>query len=690
MINDKLINPRSIVIVGGSNDTGKPGGKVLKNIIDNRYKGRIYVVNPKEDMVQGIKSYRNPEDLPDTDLAILAVAARHCLPVVELLATKKNTKAFIILSAGFSEESEDGALLEKKIADIVNSAGACLIGPNCIGIMNQYHSSIFTSPVPKMDPKGVDFISGSGAIAVFIMESGLPKGLKFSSIYSVGNSAQSGVEDILKFMDKTYDPKTSANVKLLYIESIDDPDKLLKHASSLIRKGCKIAAIKSGTSEAGSRAALSHTGALASSDLAVDALFRKAGIVRCYGREELITVASVLLHPEIKGRNIAIVTHAGGPAVMLTDALSDGRHKIPVIEGRESEKLLSMLNEGASVSNPIDLLATGTARQLELVLDYCENKFRNIDAIMVIFGSTGLHEVFDAYEVLHKKMVSCKIPIFAILPSLFTARREVEYFLSKGHINFPDEVLLGRAVSKVYSTPKPAEDRILRDDVDIPRIRKLVENAPEGFAPPGLVRDLLNAAGIPAVFEEVCNAFNETLIAARKISYPVVMKVVGPVHKSDLNGVVLNINSDQHLEAEYRRLMKINGAEAVLVQKMLAGTELFIGAKYEPAFGHIILCGLGGIFVEVLQDVSSGLAPLTYAEAYSMIRSVKSYRIIKGTRGKPGINENLFATIIVHLSTMLRFATEIKELDLNPLIGHGHDITVVDARILIRKQNPVV
>ena len=690
MINDKLINPRSIVIVGGSNDIGKPGGKVLKNLIDNSYKGSIYVANPKEDRVQGVKSYRNPEDLPDSDLAILAVAARHCLPVVELLAAKKNTKAFIILSAGFSEESEEGALIEKKIVDIVNSAGACLIGPNCIGIMNQYHSSVFTSPVPKMDPSGVDFISGSGATAVFIMESGLPKGLKFSSIYSVGNSAQLGVEDILKYMDKSYDPKRSARVKLLYIESIDDPDKLLKHASSLIRKGCKIAAIKSGTSEAGSRAALSHTGALTSSDLAVDALFRKAGIVRCYGREELITVASVLLHPEIKGRNIAIVTHAGGPAVMLTDALSDGRHRIPVIEGSDSEKLLSMLNEGASVSNPIDLLATGTAGQLEMVLDYCENKFRNIDAIMVIFGSTGLHQVFDAYEVLHKKMVSCKIPIFAILPSLFTARREVEYFLSKGHINFPDEVLLGRAVSKVYSTPKPAEDRILRDDVNIPRIKKLVATAPEGFAPPGLVRDLLNAAGIPAVSEEVCNTFNEAVVAAKKISYPVVMKVVGPVHKSELNGVVLNINSDQHLEAEYRRMMNITGAQAVLIQKMLSGTELFIGAKYEPAFGHIILCGLGGIFVEVLQDVSSGLAPLTYAEAYSMIRSVKSYRIIKGTRGKPGINENLFAKIIVHLSTMLRFATEIKELDLNPLIGHGHDITVVDARILIRKQSPVV
>ncbi len=686
MINEKLINPRSIVIAGGSNDIGKPGGKVLKNIIDSGFTGELYVVNPKEDLVQGVKSFRDPEGLPDIDLAVLAIAARHCLPMVEVLAGRKNAKAFIILSAGFSEESKEGAILEEKIVNVINSAGACLIGPNCIGIMNRHHSSVFTSPIPKMDPNGVDFISGSGATAVFIMESGLPKGLKFSGVYSVGNSAQLGVEDLLEYMDNSYNQATSARVKLLYIESIDNPDKLLKHASSLIRKGCKIAAIKSGTSEAGSRAALSHTGALASSDLAVDALFRKSGIIRCFGREELITVASVLLHPEIKGKNIAIVTHAGGPAVMLTDALSDGRHRIPKIEGKESEKLLSMLNEGASVSNPIDLLATGSAEQLGLVIDYCEKKFSNIDAIMVIFGSTGLHDVFDAYEVLHQKMVSCRIPIFPVLPSLFTARREVEYFLSKGHINFPDEVLLGRAVSKVYSTPAPAEERIMMDGVNIERIRELIADAPDGFASPQLVQDLLHAAGIPTVYEKVCKTLDEVTEVAGRISYPLVMKVVGPVHKSDINGVVLNINTEQHLEAEFQRLMAIQGATAVLVQKMLSGTELFIGAKYEPAFGHVILCGPGGIFVEVLKDVSSGLAPLTYPEAYSMIRSVKSYKIIEGTRGRPGINENLFAGIIVHLSTMLRFAVEISEIDLNPLIGHGSEVTVVDARILISKK----
>jgi acetyltransferase len=517
------------------------------------------------------------------------------------------------------------------------------------------------------------------------MESGIPKGLTFSSVYSVGNSAQMGVEEVLEHMDENFDPATSSKVKLLYIESIDNPDKLLKHASSLIWKGCRIAAIKSGGSEAGSRAASSHTGALASSDLAVDALFRKAGIVRCYGREELITVASVFMHKELQGKNIAIITHAGGPAVMLTDALSDGGLSIPPITGPDSKKLLDALYPGASVANPIDLLATGTAEQLGMVIDYCDQKFHNIDAMMVIFGSTGLTEVYDAYEMLHQKMITSKKPIFPILPSISTAQKEVEFFLNKGHVNFPDEVLLGRAVSKIFSTPMPADDNIFYDGIDIPKIRKLVESAPNGYIEPERIQKLLAAAGIPMVKEGVAHNREELLEQAKTIGYPMAMKVVGPVHKSDVGGVVLNINTEGHLVAEFERLMEIEGTEAVLMQPMLSGIELFIGAKYEPTFGHVVLCGLGGIFIEVLKDVASGLAPLTFSEAYSMIRSIKSYKIIQGTRGQEGVNEDKFAEIIVRLSTMLRYAVEIKEMDLNPLIGRGDKLHVVDARIRIEK-----
>jgi len=285
MINRELVNPESIIVVGGSNDITKPGGKVLKNLIDGNFKGKLYVSNPKESEVQGIKSYQNPDDLPDVDLAIIAISAKYNLAAVEFLTEKKKTKAFIILSAGFSEESEEGKILEQQIVEQVNKYNGALIGPNCIGVLTHNYHGVFTKPIPKLDPKGCDFISGSGATACFIMEAGIPKGLTFANVFSVGNSAQMGVEDILQYMDESFDPETSSRVKLLYLETIDKPQLILKHASSLINKGCKIVAIKAGTSEAGSRAASSHTGALASPDNAVDDLFQKAGIVRCYSRE---------------------------------------------------------------------------------------------------------------------------------------------------------------------------------------------------------------------------------------------------------------------------------------------------------------------------------------------------------------------------------------------------------------------
>jgi acyl-CoA synthetase (NDP forming) len=685
MINEKLIKPDSIVVVGGSEDLFKPGGKILKNIIDGKFAGNLFVVNPKQDSIQGVKSYRDIKDIPPVDLAILAIQAKYCLPVVEVLIREKNTKAFIIISAGFSETGEEGRKLEKEIADLVNDSGGTLIGPNCIGVITQSYSGVFTTPVPKLNSRGCDFVSGSGATAVFIFESAMPKGVKFASVYSVGNSPQTGVEEVLEYWDDTFDPDKSSLIKLIYVESIQNPDKLLHHASSLIRKGCRIAAIKAGTTEAGIRAASSHTGALASSDSAVEALFRKAGIVRCSGREELTTVASVFFHKHLKGRNIAIITHAGGPAVMLTDALAAGAMNIPRITGEHHDRLLEMMNPGASADNPIDMIATATNEQLGKVIDYVDKDMPAIDGMTVIFGSNGLNDMTEIYELMHRKIQECEKPLFPILPSVASSQTELAYFLDKGHVNFPDEVVLGRALTKISNTPYPADEKIFLKDIDVPLIRRIVDNATNGYQEPDAIQKLLEAASIPIVREAVVRNRRELVSSSEKIGYPLAMKVIGPVHKSDVGGVTLNVKSQIHLTAEFNRMMKIKGVKAVLLQQMITGTELFIGAKYEPKFGHIILCGLGGIFVEVLGDVSSGLAPLTFNEANSMIRSLKSYRIIKGTRGKPGINEAKFADIIVRLSSFLRFATEIKEIDLNPLIGSPEALTVVDARIRIEK-----
>ena len=646
----------------------------------------MHIVNPKEDEIQGIKVFHNAEELPATDLAIMVVAAKFCPDYVDYLAEHKQVRAFIIISAGFGEETKEGAELEQHILNTCEKYGCALIGPNCIGLLNNNHHSVFTKPIPKLHPQGVDFLSGSGATAVFILESAVIKGLQFNSVWSTGNGKQNGIEDVLQYMDEHFDPEHDSKVKLLYIENINDPDKMLLHASSLIRKGCRIAAIKAGSSESGSRAASSHTGAIASSDTAVEALFRKAGIVRCFSREELTTVGCIFTLPKITGKNFAIVTHAGGPGVMLTDALSKGGLNVPKLDGRLADELKAQLFPGSSVANPIDILATGTPEHLGIAIDYCEKKFDNIDAMMVIFGTPGLVQLYEAYDVLHKKILECKKPIFPILPCLNTAGPEVAEFLSKGHVNFSDEVTLGTALSQIMRTPQPVPQEINLMGVDIPKIRKIIDGIDEnGYVAPDIVRQLLTCAKIPVVPEMVAGTKKELTAFAEKIGYPVVAKVVGPVHKSDVGGVALNVRSSEQLGMEFDRMMKIQDASAVMIQKMISGRELFVGAKYEPRFGHVVLCGLGGIFVEALKDVASGLAPLSADEVRTMIRSLRGYKILQGIRGQKGINEEKFIEIIQCLSVLLRYAIEIKEMDINPLLADGDDIVAVDARIRIEK-----
>jgi acetyltransferase len=374
---------------------------------------------------------------------------------------------------------------------------------------------------------------------------------------------------------------------------------------------------------------------------------------------------------------------------MLTDALSAGGMNIPRITGEHRDKLLAMMNPGASADNPIDLIATATNDQLDKVIEYVDKQLPLIDGMSVIFGSNGLNDMTEIYDLLHNKIQNCNKPLYPILPSITSSSKELGYFLNKGHVNFPDEVVLGRALTKISNTPFPAEEKIFLENIDVPLVRQIIDDALNGYQEPSIIQQLLKAANIPVVKETVASSKRKLFAEAGKIGFPLALKVVGPVHKSDVGGVTLNIKSEKHLEAEFNRMMQIKDVKAVIVQQMLSGTELFVGAKYEPHFGHIILCGLGGIFVEVLGDVSSGLAPLTFNEAESMIRSLKSYKIIHGTRGKPGISESKFAEIIVRLSSLLRYATEIKEMDLNPLIATNDEIVVVDARIRIEKEKSI-
>jgi acetyltransferase len=683
MITKELLSPKSIVVVGGSDDTKKTGGSALRNLINTGYSGKLMVVNPKASTVQGVTSFKTLEELPQVDLAILAIPAQACPQTVDYLCSNKGCKAVIIYSAGFHEDSEEGAILERKIVESVKQAGASLIGPNCIGVLTPDYAGLFTQPIPELSKDGVDIISGSGATVVFILEAAMQMGLKFSSVFSVGNSAQIGVEDLLKHLDETYIHGISAPVKLLYIENISKPDLLLKHSKSLISKGARIAAVKSGSSEAGSRAASSHTGAMASPDVAVSALFNKAGIIRCNSRSELVTVGSILMYPRPKGKRVAIITHAGGPAVMLTDILSSNGLEIPSFSGAKAELLLSQLYPGSSVANPIDFLATGTADQLSAIIDSCQTDF-DVDSMAVIFGSPGLTSVYDVYNILLEKIKTSAKPIYPILPSIVNVKEEIAQFQEKGGISFSDEVTFGSALAKVLAVDLP-ESEIELPPVDNKLIRKIINNSSNGYLSPYDVQKLLDAAGIERAKEAVADNQNNLRKYAREIGYPLVMKVIGPVHKSDVGGVALNITDDETLVSEFNRMMKIPDTTSVLLQPMLTGTQLFAGAKREDDYGHIIMCGLGGIFVEALGDITSRLAPVSNREANDMITSLKGYKIIKGTRGQDGVNETIYRDAIRRLSALCVAAPEIFEMDINPLLGNSRQVIAVDARIRIEK-----
>ncbi|MBR4146487.1 MAG: acetate--CoA ligase family protein [Bacteroidales bacterium] len=690
MIAKELLNPKSIVICGASSDVHKPGGKSLKNLLESPFKGQIYAVNPKETEVQGVKCYAKVDDLPQVDCAILCIAAKFCAQTVDVLALQKGCKGFIIVSAGFSEESHEGAEIEKHIADTINSVGGSLIGPNCTGFLNVNYAGCFDTPIPPLDPKGVDFITGSGATAVFIKEYGMSNGLKFNSVWAVGNSAQLGIEDVLEHLDETFEPEKSSHVIMLYMEKIGDPQRLLKHSRSLINKGCHIAAIKSGGSAAGSRAASSHTGALATNDAAVDALFRKAGIVRCHNRQELTTVCGVFMHPEIKGKRCAVITHAGGPAVMLTDVLSNGGMEVPSLKDHPaSPALLAKLFGGSSVGNPIDFLATGTAEQLGYIIDTVENEYDEIDFSVVIFGSPGLFSNKEVYDLLDEKMKTCKKPIFPVLPSIINVKDEIEDFIAKGRINFPEECVLGNALCKVYNTPKPQPEHVELPKIDVARIRRTIDRCKSGYLEIADYNELLDAAGISRKKSVEVSKKEDALAFAKEVGcskdVPLVMKVVGPLHKSDVGGVTLGVKDLDTVAKEFDRLIVIPETYAVEMYPMLDGIDVYIGAIKDPKFGHQIFFGLGGIFIEVLKDVQSALAPITADEAKEMLKQLKGYKILQGVRGQEGVNIDLYADQVARVSALVQAAPEIAEMDLNPLLGNPRYVTAVDARIRIEK-----
>ncbi len=671
MISKQLISPQSIAVIGGTNAPATPGGSALKNLIISNFEGKIFVVNANEPSVQGFRTYRDVMEIPDTDLAIIAEDDGDSLKTIEILATKKECKAIVIYPDRMTGKNSDGtpmpaSEIEERIKHLTGEFGISVVGPNSAGVLTTSYSGLYTDTLPCAED-GIDIISSSRTTISFMIEAAKKYGLRISNIFSVGYSDFTSVEDILEWMDNDNKENPQAHrVIAVYIEKITDAASMLEHCRSMVKRGVGIVAIKGGCTNDEVSSGISHTGVLTSSTNAVGALFRKCGIIRAYGRERMMNIAAILHKARPEGNKIAILTQAGGPAVMLSDALA---------------------SEGVNVSSIFfeDFSFGKSAGQISSLIDKYD-KDPEIDATVVIFGCRCMSDTSEVYNVMFRKIRDTDKPIYPLFPSASNYEEYINEFHNKGGITFHDEVIFGKALANVINYPEVFEDSS-SPAIDKRIIKKVVSDCPDGWIPPFMVQQLLDASGIDRLRQALVNTPEEAAKAAISIGYPVVLKAIGPFHRTEVDGISLNITDEHTLRTEYQRMMNIEEVTGFIVQPMIneLSTELFIGAKREKNFGSMIMCGLGGIFIEALKDISFSLAPVSVAEADNMISSLKSYPIIQGYRGKEGVNQIMLNETIRRVSALCMAAPEIVEMDLNPLIGDEDGVTVIGARIRIDK-----
>ncbi len=679
-----LFTPQSIVVIGASNDTSKPGGRVFKNIAEQGYAGSLWAINLKGESIRGLPTYKSIDQLPETpELAIIAIASRFVAKAMEDLE-RKGVKATIILSAGFGEKDEAGKQLENELLTIADRSEMTLLGPNCVGILTPSYGGKFAGIMPKLKTGTVDFISASGATVDQTIEQATARGLSFCNIVTTGNSIQQGVEDILALMDHNYGPDSSP-ILMLYMESIKKPGKLLKHARSLTKKGCTVVGIKSGVTEAGARAAASHTGAIASNDTAVEALFEKAGIIRAGSKSELIDIACVLsaTHGPLDDNRVCIITDAGGPGVMLSDELNRQGLELPVLNNKTQSKLSAVLPPESPLGNPIDCLPTRNGEQIKAILNILEKEKDNIDVIVIITSNSMLRDNWDTYESIIEGMDRPgAIPIIPVLSPTTTGVELINKFKSFGKFYFSDEVAIGRALGKVAKRVRLSDSQLNIPNYDKQKIEASI-NSCLGALDPETTKEILAGAGVKLPMQIEVFEQEELKSFCEQVSYPLVMKVIGPLHKSDVGGVRVDLKNYAEAQSAWKELLCIKDAKGVLLQPMIEGHEVILGVSREGAFGHLIMFGLGGIYTEVFKDVRFALAPLSIKESQLMVKAIKGYPMLKGIRGERGMSIDLLTDFLLRLSQLVTDFPMISEIDLNPVKGYGSDLYAIDARIIV-------
>lgn len=694
-----LFIPRTVAVVGASSKEKSVGYEVVANLLRSGFRGPVYPINPRANSVHSVPAYPTLESVPgEVDLAILTVPRDKVLSVVDQ-AIAKGVKALVVITAGFKEVDETGAKLEEELGERVRAAGIRMVGPNCMGLINTDPEVRLNASFTASDPPrgGVAVASQSGALGETILKTAAHLGLGLSSFVSLGNKTDVTGNDLLEYWAD--DPST--NLVLLYLESFGDPKRFAKAARYMTRScGKPVLAVKSGRSKAGARAASSHTGSLAGADVAVDSLLHQCGVIRVDTVAELFTLAQGFANQPIpKGSKVGILTNAGGPGIMATDAAAHFGLELATLKSDTVEAMLKVLPPEASLRNPIDTIATAGAAQYQTCATsmYCDE---SVDGLVIIFVSPVM---IDAKDIAH-----------AIVAGIEEGKRllgedkpVLTCFMGKHH---GDEGIgiLHKAGIPVFAFPEAAIESLaamarfgaiqkeplgeipsFNPSPDRSAASKLLEGG-SGWLRFPLVMELLSLYGIPVAPWAIVSSVQEAVAFAEEKGYPIVLKIDSDtlLHKTEHDAVRLDLRSSEDIEKAYSdisaNIENIAGNHSFVVQSMLRGdAEILVGATTDPAFGHLIAFGLGGIFAEIMKDVAFRIHPLTDRDAKTMIESIRGFPLLQGARGRQSVDLDGLSDVLLRMSQLISDFPEIAELDINPFLANS-DVTkqaAVDARI---------
>lgn len=701
---DAIFNPKSIAVIGASTRPGTVGNDLFHNLIFSSFQGTVYPVNPKSECVLGVKTYKSLSEVPGTvDLAIVIVPARFVSGIVDE-AAQKGVKAMVVISAGFKETGSEGATLEQELSEKVKEAGIALIGPNCLGVINTDPTISMNATFARKMPKSgnLAFVSQSGALCTSVLDYAEDRQMGFSKFISFGNKADINEVDLLEYLGR--DEKTK--VIAMYLEDVTNGRKFIETARRIcLETGKPMLCLKSGRSPEGAKAVSSHTGSLAGSDSVYDALLIQSGAQRVDTISELFDYAAVYCTQSMpKGDRLAIITNAGGPGIMATDAAIRNGLKLAELSDKTKSALKAALPAAAATNNPVDVIGDARSDRYAAATRVTMED-PGVDMGLVILTPQSMTDIENIAKIIPEAIKDIGKPVVCAFMGARDVAAGVEILRTAGIPNYPFPEDAVRSLSAMCRLVKfleiPRREAPAFEDIDRAKARDLIKeylgDDESRYLTQAECRSIFKCYGMPLLKSAMAKTADEAAEVAEKFGKAIVMKVMSAdvVHKWDSGGVILNVNGPDEARAAYNQILEnieknVPGANilGILIEEMAdKGVEIILGANRDPRFGPMIMFGLGGTFVEIFKDVSFRLAPLRPVSAERMVREIRAFKVLTGVRGNPPSDINSIEDTIMRLSTMVCDHPQISELDMNPIIVHadGKGCSVADSRMVLHK-----